>query len=320
MKSTPLRIAIPKPCGEDWEAMEEKGNDRFCQNCRKMVVDFSNLTDTELYHYLRSVKEVPCGRFHNSQLNKNIVPEQRKSFAWKNIYKAAAAVFAFLSMKHSEATGFQNKPGITMQPSEPKYEIVPADINLIISGIVRNNQDTALENAEIRIGETVMAYTGKDGKFSFEIPDHLTNQAFLLSVHYKGLVSSIRNYHPVMQSADYTITLYPPYCEPCFTMGIMIAPEFPTTTISFNKTSTILDPAIRNILAEVATTLRNQPEITVQVIAYPQTSKDKLIAQKRQSAIIKYLTDQEGISETRLSPAIQPYSVEKANTIDISGQ
>ncbi|MET0394117.1 MAG: hypothetical protein ABW019_13285 [Chitinophagaceae bacterium] len=321
MKHTPLKITIPKPCHESWEKMEQHEKGRFCGNCRKTVIDFSYLSDTELYHYLRSAREIPCGRFHTSQLNKAIVPPSRKSFAWKNVYKAALTAFAFLTMKYSGATGTRHEYRVAVQQPDPKQQDVDTGNKFIISGIVRNNKDSALEHAEIRIGETIIAYTDKDGKFSFEIPDNLAGKSFIFSVQYTGLPGSVRSYHPVMQSTDYNIMLYPPYCGPCSAMGIIsFDPNFPAITISFTKTSTTLSEAIRKTLAETAATLRNNPETIVNVVAYPQNSKASLIAKKRQSAVIKYLIDEEGIDETRLLPAIRPYSAEKGNSIEITAE
>src|SRR3982750_4152082 len=98
-----FKISVSKRCSENWEVMTTQGNGRFCENCRKLVVDFSQLSDKELYSYLSSGQHISCGRFHNSQLNIELVPADAKKYSWKRLYKTVAALFAFLSMKTTEA-------------------------------------------------------------------------------------------------------------------------------------------------------------------------------------------------------------------------
>src|SRR5690242_10321193 len=116
-------------------ASQDRG--RFCQNCKKTVIDFSNLSDQELYQFFSKTDSIPCGRFHNDQLNKVILPLKQKRNSWTNLYKVIAAGIAFFSLKFSDASTGKTKAGITMSPSLKKHIAVGGD-KIIISGTVKD--------------------------------------------------------------------------------------------------------------------------------------------------------------------------------------
>ncbi|MGE8513035.1 MAG: hypothetical protein ACN6N7_10075 [Chryseobacterium culicis] len=66
-----MKITIPKPCHENWNAMtpEEKG--KFCAVCSKTVHDFTGFSDEELVARF-NLEENICGRFREDQLGKNL--------------------------------------------------------------------------------------------------------------------------------------------------------------------------------------------------------------------------------------------------------
>ncbi|MCE3074758.1 hypothetical protein [Chryseobacterium gwangjuense] len=67
-----MKITIPTPCHENWEAMtpEEKG--RFCSVCSKTVRDFTVSSDEEIMEVFSNSTEEICGNFFASQLNRNL--------------------------------------------------------------------------------------------------------------------------------------------------------------------------------------------------------------------------------------------------------
>ena len=86
--SKKVNIYIPEPCHENWEAMtpEEKG--RFCGSCKKIVFDFTKATDKEIILHLNKEKNT-CGRFLNTQLNRNLIVQNKKSSYWSVIFTTA---------------------------------------------------------------------------------------------------------------------------------------------------------------------------------------------------------------------------------------
>lgn len=78
--SKPIQINIPSPCHEDWDKMTPVEQGRFCNSCQKVVTDFTNFTDAQLYSFFSKRTEEVCGRFYNHQLNRDIhIPTQPHS-------------------------------------------------------------------------------------------------------------------------------------------------------------------------------------------------------------------------------------------------
>jgi hypothetical protein len=68
-----LYLSIPKPCTENWNAMTQVQQGKFCQSCSTTVIDFTQMTDDEILHYFETYKDQKtCGRFMDTQLNRKI--------------------------------------------------------------------------------------------------------------------------------------------------------------------------------------------------------------------------------------------------------
>lgn len=71
---TNYKIAIPKPCHEDWNQMTPDQTGRFCTSCVKSVVDFTNMKASEIQDYfIKNQGKSVCGRFKNEQLDTIII-------------------------------------------------------------------------------------------------------------------------------------------------------------------------------------------------------------------------------------------------------
>jgi hypothetical protein len=65
-----MHITIPAPCTKNWDAMQPQDDGRFCTACSKVVVDFTQMSATEIATYFENKKiEDTCGRFTNLQLD-----------------------------------------------------------------------------------------------------------------------------------------------------------------------------------------------------------------------------------------------------------
>jgi hypothetical protein len=65
-----FRFSIDNPCSEKWDKMIENGNAKYCLNCKKNVIDFTQFSDKELINYFIKNKKNVCGRLNENQLNK----------------------------------------------------------------------------------------------------------------------------------------------------------------------------------------------------------------------------------------------------------
>jgi hypothetical protein len=71
-----LTLHIPTPCTQNWHAFPQNATGGFCSQCSKTVIDFTQLTDKELYEALQkgnngNTRKI-CGRFTQTQLNRAI--------------------------------------------------------------------------------------------------------------------------------------------------------------------------------------------------------------------------------------------------------
>lgn len=79
--SSKLKITIPKPCHENWNAMSPKEKGRFCGSCSKTVVDFTKKSPSEIKEYLVEHKsERVCGHFYKKQLDSIVIEIPQISF------------------------------------------------------------------------------------------------------------------------------------------------------------------------------------------------------------------------------------------------
>lgn len=64
-----MKIHIPEPCHESWDAMTPEKQGRFCGSCCKVVVDFSAMEPEAISSYLKNHQsERVCGRFRQEQV------------------------------------------------------------------------------------------------------------------------------------------------------------------------------------------------------------------------------------------------------------
>jgi hypothetical protein len=295
--STPLSISIQSPCNQNWETMTPDGKGKFCSNCNKTIIDFSRLTDTELYQYLQSPNSIHCGRFHNSQLDRPIIPVSVKpKRPWYAIYKPVAAALAFFMLKYSAAATDKKEIATTFSPNNySKTEKGP----IIISGTVRHQNGQPLENAKILLGDRLVATTDKEGRYAFELKEY-DMKSYMLTISYEGLTSTVRSYHPSMLSTSYDITLieYDENC--CRTMGIARIHKIAPVEIFFSerkKEFKTFDDEIKQHLATLAVELKNHPEVNVVIVAQSGSSA---LNRTRQEKLKGYLVETEGIAEERI--------------------
>lgn len=92
---TSIQINIPKPCHEDWSKMTPQEKGRHCKLCKKTVFDFTNQTDETIVKTFKTEGKV-CGRFKNSQLNRELVLSRKEQSNYLSF--VASTLFAFLSL------------------------------------------------------------------------------------------------------------------------------------------------------------------------------------------------------------------------------
>lgn len=90
-------ISIPQPCNENWDAMMPQDKGRHCEACRTIVTDFTKMTDAEIINHLKISSSKTCGRFLETQLNRELV-EPLQNHNWFSIPKLSAAASILFSL------------------------------------------------------------------------------------------------------------------------------------------------------------------------------------------------------------------------------
>ncbi|QJD77364.1 carboxypeptidase-like regulatory domain-containing protein [Spirosoma rhododendri] len=85
MASSSVRLTIPSPCTQPWQAMTPDQQGRFCAHCQKTVVDFTGMTDAQLVAFLSTPSRASgCGRLRADQLNRALAtPTAGKPGRWQ---------------------------------------------------------------------------------------------------------------------------------------------------------------------------------------------------------------------------------------------
>lgn len=179
-----LNISIPKPCDEDWAEMTPKEKGRFCASCEKVVVDFTHMIDDELVKYFANYNgAIPCGRFREDQLGKNIIQmRQEKSFLSNPFVQKLAASFLLLqSLFYGVTSSAQSKASTeqvtTDQEKQPE--------KVVIKGrVVDYLFKKPLRNIRVSIKHTAYsAITDGNGYFSIQVTDNLRGELSLVGIY-----------------------------------------------------------------------------------------------------------------------------------------
>ncbi|MES2774270.1 MAG: carboxypeptidase-like regulatory domain-containing protein [Bacteroidota bacterium] len=304
-KNQPIKFHIASHCHQNWEAMERNETGRHCGQCQKTVVDFSQLTDTQLFGFFSQHKDTHCGRFRNTQLQRDILPLQTPSNRVSRV-NAFAAIVTIVALNTAQVFG-QKRNRTTKQEFalvENTKEKLPKQ-KVTVTGTITNENGGVLENAKVAF-DSIATTTDKDGRFSFEITNDNTDFHHLY-FSYEGMVSEVRSYHPAMGATSFDVRLEKPDPLRCRSYVMGGISSYPTTdfpTLEMKKDQLILSKDNLDTLSIIAVKIKAFPGMLVQIVAYADKAKHKLNAQKRLDAIVKFLVKKMGIDTERLRTKI----------------
>jgi hypothetical protein len=189
-----IQLSIADPCHENWDTMTAAEQGRFCASCQKQVVDFTNMSDTQLAAFFKKPSTgTVCGRFYEDQLNREMqLPE--KTIPWIK-YFFQFALPAFLLSARAAAQGnvivTKAKPPVA-QPSVlllgkvsvPRVKIEPEQ-NISISGRVVNENDKPVPFASVMIKGTKFGMAADSTGF-FSIKDLPAPTEIILGISSAG--------------------------------------------------------------------------------------------------------------------------------------
>jgi hypothetical protein len=123
-----IKIDISQPCHQPWNDMKPLTDGHYCQSCQKTVIDFSAMSDKEIFQYINRADHSICGRLSNAQLNKVIQPAAKEKPAsyWKNIWQLIIAGTLFINQAKSQVKYVES---ITANPANNDSLIKSLDEN-----------------------------------------------------------------------------------------------------------------------------------------------------------------------------------------------
>ncbi len=100
-----IQLAVANPCHENWDNMTESEKGRFCGSCQKQVIDFTNMTDSQLASFFKKPPSGGvCGRFYADQLDRSIeIPKKR--IPWVKYFFQFVLPALLLSIKAAAQSG-----------------------------------------------------------------------------------------------------------------------------------------------------------------------------------------------------------------------
>ena len=168
-KNSNFSLQIPEPCHENWAEMTPSEQGRFCQNCQKIVVDFSKMSDRDLTQWFVALAgERVCGRVNPKQLNRSFscVTQSKSTFYQRTAILVSGLFFA------TSAYGQDYKPteittkGDTILVHPPQYaEPLKTEKKArILRGVVLDERGEPLPSVQITVkGTKISEITDFDG-------------------------------------------------------------------------------------------------------------------------------------------------------------
>ena len=220
MRKKPFVITLPAPCSENWEMMSNSDRGRFCGQCQKTVIDFSTMTDAEIIRYFKESKDnKTCGRFHGSQLNRELVQSQPVSFSAVLLKRTAAALLFFQTVV-TTAWSQTVRQKTEQQPAQPNILLQKP---IIIQGkVIDHETGKPMPGMMVRVvTNDNVDFTDSQGCFKIPCPENMTRSDVPIrvsnSVHLINheepqgvqILEKRVNYDTIVSGGDILISWYP---------------------------------------------------------------------------------------------------------------
>jgi hypothetical protein len=208
-----------------------------------------------------------------------------------SFYKKNLTLLAILLAIIFQANGQTDTFYYTWGPI-PKQD-ASFNMKATISGSVKDAHGNAVAQAEVLFEEISVAKTDEQGQFQFEKSFAGYPKVFSLTIRHPSMNDVVRTYHPTMASTSYDIVMknLEDCCRPA---------PFKSIEMDFSAKKIILDDNMKSQLVTIASTLRQNPNVYIELTSYGDNGIENTLAKYRQESISNYLVDEEGISAERI--------------------
>ena len=198
-------ISIKNACQQQWSGMSDKKGGKFCEQCQKTVVDFTQLTDQEIIQLINAKKENLCARILPEQMNRNLEIQQPGN-KWASSVLAIGLLASGVTGNTYAAIPFVHSAKINLSGIDKEFSNKPVleiDPNLMDSSkysirgkVVDSATKEPIAFASVYLKNTNRAcLTNKDGMFTLVIPEDNLERLNYLEVSYVGFTSFEKKIH-----------------------------------------------------------------------------------------------------------------------------
>jgi hypothetical protein len=165
-----LTLSIPKPCGEQWEHFTPSSHDGFCSSCNKTVIDFTTMSDEQIFRFFSNNPTLTCGRFRNNQLTTYAIRNQAPINPGFALLKAGLLSLLFLIVsKQTQAQHSASQVQTEVAYNNDCHVNTPhSTTEHTVRGIVKEGSGEPLPGANVVLkGSALGTVTDADGRFEF---------------------------------------------------------------------------------------------------------------------------------------------------------
>ena len=196
--SKKIQLHIPTPCHENWDNMNPVDKGRFCMSCQKKVIDFTGMNDEQLIAYLKKPAASTCGRFDESQLNRDINVLQKRIPWMKYFFQFALPAFLVSMKADAQKQMVKGKMATYSKQNMITGDTIisirrnPVQQTKVIDGVVVDNSDLPVPYASVMVKDTKRGVRADSlGKFSIDIEDDSVLTLSVSSVGFESLDQQI---------------------------------------------------------------------------------------------------------------------------------
>lgn len=179
-----FKLSIPEPCHEDWSQMTRSEQGRFCSSCEKEVVDFTQLTRTQIANKVQSGGKL-CGRYRKDQLETTyFIPQEKPAFKHLGIAAAFTSLLALCEPVQAQ----QSEPSLAYYQTDARVDEDNKESvqdSIAIRGHVTDELEKPLHKARVTMaGTKITTLTDKDGNYCITIPKEPNTEKVVLHFEY----------------------------------------------------------------------------------------------------------------------------------------
>lgn len=210
-----MKLTIPTPCSEDFFQMPATKKGGFCNSCKKEVIDFTLLSDSQILEVFQKNNSLICGRFKSTQLEKDYRYFEKPGLKQNSWIAAVFSTLLLLSASDSKGkTAAHDLKSIQLDHSAKKQwdetMLRNTDSVKLVKGTVLDEMGLGLPGANIQLkGTNIKAVSAMDGKFQILLPDSTKSSEAELQINFVGYVSLFKKLNEYKEGEQLLLSLQP---------------------------------------------------------------------------------------------------------------